>query len=171
LFATPNPFTTSIDTRLIGQVNGSATLQLLGPANQVIDTKNLVTELEEVYTNTFINLGALPPGTYMVKYTDSARSRSVSLQKGVSFEKNWIVASPNPFTNHLIVSIKPPETSKAALRLVDAKGSKVDEKSITVTAGQVQTLSFTNVAKLQKGVYLLQYVSTNNKRTIRVVKQ
>ncbi|HEX8331083.1 MAG TPA: S8 family serine peptidase, partial [Segetibacter sp.] len=84
LFATPNPFSTQIDVRLIGQVNGNARIDLVNSAGQVVATKALLTEIEEVYTNLFDNLGALPGGSYFVKYTDSLKTRSIELQKGTS---------------------------------------------------------------------------------------
>jgi subtilisin family serine protease len=171
VWANPNPFTSAIEVRVIGQLDGNAKLELFGPVNQLIASINLTTEIEEVYTDTFTNLGSLPAGSYTIKYTDNSKTRSIILQKGFSFTNSWLVAAPNPFRNDLTVSLKAPETGKAALHLIDAKGSKIDQLSIDCIEGQVQTFIFKSPAKLQRGIYFIQYISNNQKRIVKLVKQ
>ena len=170
LFATPNPFSAQIDVRLIGQVNGNAKLELLNSAGQVIITKAVVSESEEVYNNEFNNLTGLPGGSYFVKYTDSLKTRSIELQKATVL-KDWLVAMPNPFNKTLTIYLKAPETGKASLRLIDTKGRVVEVMSITTTADQSQYITSKNAAKLQRGVYFLQYVGSTQKRAIKLLKQ
>jgi methionine-rich copper-binding protein CopC len=169
MWATPDPFTSQIDVRFIGQINGNAKVDLLNVGGQIVATKSFATELEEVYNYSFTNLAALAAGTYTIKYSDSLKSRSIQLQKTAT-NNEWLIASPNPFRNSLFVYLKPVETGNASLRLIDAKGSKVDELSIAVVQGQAQTITFKNVPKLQRGIYLLQYISHTLKRTIKLVK-
>lgn len=169
LFATPNPFSTQIDARVIGQVNGNARLELINAAGAVVSTKVLATEIEEVYTHTFDNLGALPGGAYFVKYTDSLKTRSIALQKAVAFS-DWLVAMPNPFNKSLTIYLKAPETGKASIRLIDLKGSTVEIISINTVAGQGQFITSKAAAKLQRGIYPMQYVGSSQKRTIRLLK-
>jgi hypothetical protein len=170
LFATPNPFSAQIDVRFIGQVNGNAKLELLNSVGQVIGTKPLLTELEEVYNNVFDNLTGLPGGSYFIKYTDSLKTRSTEVQK-ISALKDWLVAMPNPFNKTLTIYLKAPETGKASLRLIDVKGRVVEVMSISTTMDQGQYITSKNAARLQRGLYFLQYIGSTQKRAIKLVKQ
>jgi hypothetical protein len=168
LFASSNPFNTQIDVRLIGQVDGNARLDLINSAGQVIATKALLTEIEEVYPYTFENLGALPGGSYIVKYTDSLKTRSIELKKVVY--EDWLVAMPNPFSNNLKIYLRAPESGKASLRILDAVGRTVEVISVTTTQGQGQFFNASVAAQLQRGVYFVQYVGKTQKRAIKVLK-
>jgi hypothetical protein len=171
MWATPTPFTTKIDVRFIGQVDGTATLQLTDAVGTVIATQVFASEKEEVYNHSFINLGNLLSGIYYVKYTDNTKTRSIELQKGNLFEKDWLRVLPVPFNTQLKVFIKAPESGVVNMRLTDAKGSVVETLQTTLTNGQTTTLSFTKAAALQRGAYYVQYISSTQKRTLKVVKQ
>jgi subtilisin family serine protease len=171
LFATPNPFTTQIDVLLVGQIDGTATLQLLDANSNVIATKVLTTEIAEVYNYSFLSLGGLPAGNYSVKYIDANKSMSIPLTKTtVSTITDWLVVYPVPFDNQMSVYLKAPESGKASLRLIDMAGHIIETIDITETLNTVYTLQFTSTYKLAKGVYQIQYNGTAFKKDVSSVK-
>ena len=169
LFAAPDPFTSQIDVTYIGQTTGSAKLEFLNSASQIVGTQNLTVEKEEVYKYTFSNLNILPPGNYTIKYTDSLSTKSITVQK-ISLVKDWLVALPNPFQNNLSVYLKAPATGQADVRLVDAKGSIIETMTLQVNENEIRNISFTKVRQLTRGVYFVEYMSKGVKRTIKLVK-
>lgn len=170
LFATPDPFADKIDIKLIGRIDGPAKVELINNAGQVITTQNFITEKEEIYNYTFANLVNQPAGFYAIRYSDSITSRSVTLQKGNIFEKNWLIAVPNPFKNDLIVYLKAPETGDVNLRLIDAKGSVVEIVSARVSQNEIRTMPFNTIPTLPQGTYFLQYLGKTQKLTISLLK-
>lgn len=170
LFVTPNLFTTSINAKFLGRVDGPARLELLNSLGNVITTQNFITEKEELYNYTFANTGTLPAGFYTIKYTDNTTTRSIRVQKGNIFERDWLVVAPNPFINDVAVNLRAPETGEINLRLVDAKGSVVDMITKQATQNEAIFFRFNNVSKLQAGVYFLEYQSKTQKRTIKLLK-
>ena len=171
LVATPNPFTSTIEATFVGQVDGNAKLDLVNAAGQVIFSKSFLTEIEEVYTYNFLNLEPLPAGAYAVKYADSLTNRIVTLQKtSGTVNSDWLRLIPgNVFTNNISVSFTAPETAPVSFRILDAKGSKIAEKHLTISQGQTQTVDF-NFHNLAKGVYFLQYLSKTQQRVVRLLK-
>jgi hypothetical protein len=173
LFASPNPFTTQIDIRVIGRIDGDATVQMLSPTNTVVATKNLSTEVEEVYNFSFTNLGIQPGGLYVVKYTDVSSTDTVQLTKISTAPPmtDWLVAYPSPFRNaELGVYLKAPETAKVSLRIVDMVGRVFDKVELNTTQGSIYTISLNNIFSLPAGVYTIEYIGKEKKR-VRVVKQ
>ena len=171
LFATPNPFTTQIDAKFIGRIDGPARLELLNSVGLILFTQNFTTEKEEIYNHSFLNLGNLPAGAYQVRYTDGTTSRNISLQKGNLFAKDWLRVLPVPFSTELKVFIKAPESGNASLRLVDAAGRIVEKMNLVLTQGNETSHAFTQVPKLQRGVYFVQYISNTQKRKVKILKQ
>lgn len=169
LLATPDPFTTKIDAVFIGQVNGTAKLQLFSPTGQLIATQNFTIEKEEVYTYSFNNVGTLSPGTYTIKYTDSLTTTSISLQKN-PVTSDWLLASPNPFQKSLSVYLKAPETGTVALRLIDVKGNIIETISLQLNQNEIRNVSFIRTIQLPRGVYFVEYISNKQKRAIKVMK-
>lgn len=170
-FANPNPFTTQIDTKFVARADESAKVELINPLGKVIASQNFITGKEEIYNYTFSNLANLPAGFYSVKYADSTLTKTISLQKGNVFEKDWLVAVPNPFTYDLPVYVKAPETGEASLRLIDAKGSVAEIITQPFTQNQISIIRFKKIAQLPHGVYFLQYLSKTQKRTIHLIKE
>ncbi len=170
LFVTPDPFSNQIDTKFIGRIDGTAKVELINDAGQVVAAQSFITEKEEIYNHTFTNLANLPAGFYTVKYSDSTTAQSVRLQKGNIFARDWLLAVPNPFQNDLIVYLKVPESGDVNLRLIDAKGSVVETITARVTQNEIKTIHLNTIQKLQRGVYFLQYLSKTQKRTIRLLK-
>lgn len=171
MWATPNPFTSQIDVRFIGQIDGNAKLDLTDAFGKVIATINFTSEIAEVYNHTFSNLSSLVAGIYKVVYSDFSKTRTIDLQKGNLFDKDWLRALPIPFTNALYVYLKSPETGKVALRILDTKGSLIETKLLDVTQNQIQAIQFSNIENLQRGVYYLQYIGKDEKKIIRLLKQ
>lgn len=83
---------------------------------------------------------------------------------------DWLVAIPNAFVTNLMLSIKPLETGKAELRLIDAIGRTVARTSFEGTQGTITKLEFNGTQGLAKGVYFLQYISSNQKRVVSLMK-
>lgn len=170
LFVTPTPFTTSLDIKFIGKTDGLVTLSLVNSAGQVVGSHQIEGEKEEVYNYTFSNLSNLPSGLYSLKFSDSTITRIIQVQKGNIFEKDWLVALPNPFNNEISVFIKAQETGEIRLRLVDTKGGIIETASLIVTEQQNTTHHFREVGKLPAGVFFLQYIGRTQKRTLRLFK-
>ena len=171
LFATPTPFTTGIAVKFIGRMDGNATITLLNSAGQMVASQAFVTEKEEVYNYTFINLGNLPAGIYSIRYADGTNTRSITIQKGDVFAKDWLNVQPNPFSDDVTVYIKGQETGEISLRLIDTKGSVVATAHTQLTQNETNTVHFNSLNKLPTGVYFLQYLGKSFKRTIRLFKE
>lgn len=178
LFVTPAIFTNIINVKLIGQIDGAAKLELINAQGIIIGTHNLTTELEEVYDDIFLNLDNLPGGTYTIKYTDANKTRSINVTKTGSVVTNlpdWFMAGENNiagiFRNHLQVYLQAPETAKATIRLIDAKGSIIESIEQNLTQNSIYNLNFNNSIRLAKGVYFIEFKNAARHRTIRVVKQ
>jgi hypothetical protein len=169
LFANPNPFRDTIQVKLIGQINGDANLLLQDENGNVIKTISLTTEEAEVYDTSFIELNNLLPGKYFVKYSDSLTIKTIVIAKAFPAMKDWITAIPVPFMNQLIVYVKPQQSEKAYLRLIDISGRIIETKELIVSQGDSYAINFTSAASLAKGVYFVQYLGAQ-KKTIKVVK-
>ncbi|MGI8635342.1 MAG: S8 family serine peptidase, partial [Segetibacter sp.] len=148
LFATPNPFTADIAVRSIGRIDGNVTISLLNAAGQVVASQAFLSEKEEVSDHTFSSLGNLPAGLYSIRYTDGTNTRTIIIQKGNLFAKDWLVAQPNPFSNDITVYIKGQETGEVLLRLIDTKGSVVAVVHAQVIQNETYTAHFNFVNKL-----------------------
>ena len=171
LFATPNPFTNQLNSLLIGQVDGNATLTLKDAGGKIIAVQKWITEKEEVYTPVFDSLTNLPGGNYRLVYTDSLSSRTLIVIKKGPVLTDWLQASPVPFNSTLTVYIKAPENGNASLRLADVDGHIIATEPVSLTAGNVYTVHFGNSLTLPPAVYVIQYIGTQYRKTIKVVKE
>ena len=170
LWATPNPFDTKIDVRFIGRVDGNAVLYLKNAAGTVIGKQNFTSEQEEVYTYSFDNLGGIPPGYYTVEYADNSTTRSIVLQKGNIFDKDWLIVSPIPFSSILNINLKSPDAGPISFRLINANGAVVKVISADVALDEVKTFTLNTIHNLAPGTYFLQYISSSRKRLVKVIK-
>ncbi|MDQ6813468.1 MAG: S8 family peptidase [Bacteroidota bacterium] len=170
LFATPRPFNSDLSIKFIGRTDGAVTISLVSPTGQTVAIHNFTSEKEEVYNYTFSNLGSLPPGLYSVIYSDGTTTHVITVQKGNIFEKEWLVAVPNPFKNDLTIYIKGQETGEVNLRLIDTRGNVVEIITTQVTQNETATIHFQHVQNVSSGVYFLQYKGQSQKRTIRLFK-
>ena len=172
LFAEPDPFTTQIDTRLIGQVDGNATVELTDADGNIIAVNNLITEQDEVYTYSFTQLGYLPEGNYEIVYLDSLQRRSIQVRKETGLLlKDWLQANPVPFHNSLNVYLKAPESGRIALVLLDAGGKKIETKEMQITENTFYTIQFLTIPDLPGGVYFIRYIGPSKVKTLKVVRQ
>jgi hypothetical protein len=73
--------------------------------------------------------------------------------------------SPNPAHDHLTISLGTAVTGKGVFRIVDMRGRIV--RSANATADDVQQL---NIAALEPGAYILQYLTATNSTTIPFIK-
>ena len=171
LFVNPPVFTNTITIKLIGQIDGAAKLELVNSNNVIVATHNLTTELEEVYDDVFANLSGLSGGIYSIKYTDANKTRSITVTKtGVSTVHDWFTARPIPFTNTLTAYVTAPNTGKAILRLIDAKGRVVETIEENIAENTNYTFNFKNATMLASGVYIIEFKSADKHKSIKVVK-
>ena len=170
LFATPNPFTNQLNSLLIGQVDGHATLTLKDASGKIIAVQKWITEKEEVYTHVFDSLTNLPGGIYQLVYNDSLSSRILVITKQGPVLNDWLQASPVPFNSTLTVYIKAPESGNATLRLADVYGHIITTESVSLTADNIYTVHFGNSLTLAPAVYFVQYIGPQHRKTIKVLK-
>ena len=171
LFATPNPFTNQLNSLLIGQVDGNATLTLKDAGGKIIAVQKWFTEKEEVYNHLFDSLASLPAGNYQLVYTDSLSSRTLTVNKPGPVLNDWLLASPVPFNSTFTVYVKAPESGNASLRLSDVNGHILATESVSLTAENIYTIHFVNSLTLPPAIYFIRYIGPQFRKTIKVVKE
>ncbi|WP_207632563.1 S8 family serine peptidase [Foetidibacter luteolus] len=169
-WVTPAVFSTTIDVRFTGRVDSTATVELLNPQGTVLATLHFATEKEDVYDSSFNSLLNLPGGNYTVRYTDYTGSRSITVKKNGPVLTDWLMAAPNPFNNNLTVYAKAPETGKATFRLVTVSGKIIETVELNTVAGSQYSVSFNRAKSVARGVYFVEYISDNNRKSLRVLK-
>ncbi|QEC69765.1 S8 family serine peptidase [Panacibacter ginsenosidivorans] len=169
LFASPDPFTSRIDVKVIAQQEGTITLSLIDKDGNTIQSLALNAEAQEIYDTSFTGLDNLPPGNYNVQYKDNENTRTVVLKKNGIIMKDWLVVAPVPFNNQLTVYLKAPETGKANIRLIDVAGRIITSTTMNVQLNYYYTIPFNNIAILPEGVYFVQYIGAT-KKTVKVLK-
>lgn len=171
LWVTPGSFNDTIQTRLIGRVDGAATVRLIDLDKNVIITAALNTEKEELYHNTFQSLEYLPVGIYTLQYTDALTTRTVLLQKLTpSSVKDWLTVKPIPFEQSLYITLKAPESGSVVIRLLDNHGKILQSMQLDVTENNFYFPVFTSTSQLAKGTYWIQYIGNNFKKTVKALK-
>ncbi len=78
---TSTDFTNKIAFKLIGRVDGAATIKLMNENNKTVATLSFKTEQEEVYDKIFNGLEKLADGKYLLQYNDGINSKTVILNK------------------------------------------------------------------------------------------
>jgi hypothetical protein len=171
LRATPDPFSTVINTTFVAQRDGLARLELLSSNGVTVATYSLLAEEEEVYQYSFVNLDHLPAGNYSIRYTDSLSTRSINISKKNNRNNNrWMTINEGTVVNkNITVTLVAPESASIALRLINTAGIRVAEKQLSVTAGQVYSIAFL-IQNLTKGAYYIQYTSKTQRQLIRLIK-
>ncbi len=170
LFVSPDTFTNVINVKVIGQTEGNAQLLLLNEQQETLATINLEIEVQEVYDTAFSNLNNLPPGNYFITYKDASTTRTEKVVKTGYVLTNWLVAAPVPFDKILTAYITAPETNKAIIRLINSVGRIIQSKEIDVVNGMQYQVKFYNSGALSRGAYYLQYISSKNNKTIKVLR-
>jgi len=170
LFAAPNPFADTIHVKLTGQVDGPVTLTLKDDNGNVVAVIKLTTQQQEIYDTVFTGLGALLGGNFLMTYSDSATTRSITLEKNSDALSDWLTVIPTPFTNQVMLYIKAPETGNVRVRVVDVNGKIIASQQLSVVQNGIYKARFNNTASLAKGVYFIQYIGPKQKRTVKAFK-
>jgi hypothetical protein len=103
---------------------------------------------------------------YRLKQVDLDGNTSWSPIVSVRIQASTVITlTPNPAHDLLTVSLGISASSKGAFRIVDMKGRIV--QSVNATADNIQQL---NIANLEAGAYILQYLTPFNSTTIPFIK-
>lgn len=168
LFANLNETSRKINVKLIGRVDGTATLKLLNSNGTVLSTIKLNTEEQEVYDKVFTT-SSFNSGKFIVQYSDASVSRSIELKTAMPVA-DWFQALPVPFQNKLTVQLQAPETGKIIVRLTNANGNTIESRELNVVQKNFYNIEFTKAALLNKGVYYIQYKGLKESKTIKAEK-
>lgn len=84
LLATPSTFVDTLAVQFVSQLDGNATVELLNAAQTVVATQTIDSEKEEVYKTRFLNLSSLPAGTYTLRYSDGAQTKTVLVYRAAA---------------------------------------------------------------------------------------
>jgi serine protease AprX len=76
-----NSFTNEISFKLIGRIDGMATVKLLNEKKQIITKLVFKTEAEEVYDETIHDLNKVSAGEYTLEYFDGINTKTITLTK------------------------------------------------------------------------------------------
>jgi subtilisin family serine protease len=81
----------------------------------------------------------------------------------------WIVAFPVPYRQSFTVMLKAPSSGMANLRVFDATGNMLLEKSMLVNQGSNYTIPMNLSSKHHRGVFYLQYADGSNATTLKLI--
>jgi hypothetical protein len=81
-----------------------------------------------------------------------------------------ISATPNPFTDHVVISIQSATDETASLRVLNSDGKLVWRKTIFVSAGS-NVQYFNNLQSLPKGVYIIKVNKGNTAGEFKMIKR
>ncbi|MFL5745597.1 MAG: T9SS type A sorting domain-containing protein [Niastella sp.] len=81
-----------------------------------------------------------------------------------------ISATPNPFTDHVVISIQSTTNETASLRLLNSDGKLVWRKTIFVSAGN-NVQYFNDLQSLPKGVYIIKVDKGNSTEAFKMIKR
>jgi hypothetical protein len=81
-----------------------------------------------------------------------------------------ITASPNPFTDHVVISIQSSTNEMASLRLLNSDGKLVWRKTVSVSAGN-NVQYFNDLQSLPKGVYIIKVDKGNTTEAFKMIKR
>ena len=108
---------------------------------------------------------------YRLKQVDFDGTSQYSDIRVVRFDRigegMHLVAYPNPFLDEVTLMVSLPQGEDYSLEITDLKGAKVHQSNHTFTSG-VHTL---NLAKWNKGVYLVEVVSKQGSEHLKVMKK
>ncbi len=99
-------------------------------------------------------------GTY--EYSDIRVVRFDRIGEGMH-----LIAYPNPFLEEVTLMVSLPQGEDYSLEITDLKGAKVHQSNHTFTSG----VHLLNLAKWNKGVYLVEVVSKQGSEHLKVMKK
>lgn len=170
--ATPTPFTNRIDVAFIADDSGLVKLYLKNINDIKIDSAGFLVDSLDFRTHSFLNLDPLPAGFYYVQYKGITKDSTITLIKGADlFANDWIKVFPNPFNNQINIYFMAQADGNASISLYDGRGRLMSSrKSIAVEQGNIYYLSFSEVAKFNRGIYIVRFNNGKNKKSIKVFK-
>lgn len=174
LKAYPNLFTDTVLVTFIGQRDSIATITLIDATGNAVATKTITIEEQEIYTTHFNVSASLPAGTYIVKYSDGANTRTVQLSKlptDMDFLQDWLLVYPVPYRSNFTVAVKSPVTGTATIRLLGANGRILTSYTRQAAQNEIYTYQFAPARMFSRGIYFVQYDDGTNKREKKVVRQ
>ncbi|MEO8765344.1 MAG: choice-of-anchor tandem repeat GloVer-containing protein [Ginsengibacter sp.] len=80
-----------------------------------------------------------------------------------------VVVSPNPFRNNLTMNIESPVQDNAVLLLTDLNGKSLFRENRLLFPGS-NVIEINKVARLSKGTYLLEIITSQKNQVIKVIK-
>ena len=108
---------------------------------------------------------------YRLKQLDFNGAFEYSYMRVVRFDRMGegmhLTAYPNPFLDEITLMVSLPQGEDYSLEITDLKGAKVHQSNHTFTSG-VHPL---NLAKWNKGVYLVEVVSKQGSEHLKVMKK
>ncbi len=117
------------------------------------------------------NVAATPSlNYYRLKSVD--RDRNFSYSSTITLRsplKRFLIASPNPFKDKLVVSIQSSVPDKAIFLITDGKGRQLYKENRTLSAG-VNIVEIKEAGRLPQGMYLLTIIQSQQTQSIKVVK-
>lgn len=78
---------------------------------------------------------------------------------------------PNPFTSDLKVQITSEKEADVTVRFSNALGQPVANRKLTLQPGENILVFTTELAGLQKGIYIMEVISAEDKQTQKIIKQ
>jgi hypothetical protein len=101
-------------------------------------------------------------------FDDLSRQRAVK-NAGNVLTNDWIKAFPNPFKESFSLIFNPSNSGTATVKLYDASGRLYTKKTISIIAGQPQSILFDHIQPISRGIYFLKYNDGKTKRTLAVM--
>lgn len=104
--------------------------------------------------------------------TDGKSKYSALIQVRPNEETKTITvrAWPNPFMNQLNTEYYSENSSAVKINFLDINGRTVAATTVQVRKGQ-NNFAITEVQKLQRGTYIMQFIDNDKVKTVKIVKQ
>jgi len=83
---------------------------------------------------------------------------------------NWVIATPNPFSDQLTLSVSPNTAGDVSFKLTDMAGKEVFSVHYEMNKGQNAPLSIP-VPELPTGIYILKAVSSTQQQVLKLNKR
>ena len=125
----------------------------------------------DYFYNDYLNAASTPINYYRLKTVDKDGIFKYSdvVKLSSNADKDFVLVTPNPFTNNLLITITSAVGDRATLILSDISGKQLHKESILLYPGS-NVRSIDETSKLPTGAYLLTIISSQQTKTIRVLK-
>lgn len=78
---------------------------------------------------------------------------------------------PNPFTNDLKIQISSPKEATVTVRINNAMGQPVVSRTVTLQSGENIIVLSSELASLNKGMYVMEIITVDGKQTEKIIKR